>query len=312
MTGSLYIIVACLLWSLDALIRYPLIHKIGSWSIVQSEHLILTLIFLPILIKSGKRLLNASLSHHVLFFLLGFGGSALGSVCFTEAFIYLNPSVVILLQKYQTFITIILAKAFLKERVRGPFLFWAFISVGGAIGLSFPELLDAFQSGELNSGLFSGRSLKGFLFATLAVVCWGSATVIGKHLSMAGFKGKEIMGMRFFYGLIGLAILNFFFIDLLGVFSRNVGYFEFLSTSSFEIWQKLILMVLLSGLLAMGFYYAGLRRISARACSLMELFFPLCAIVVNWVYLGKQLDISQIIGGALLILGVTVVQTKHY
>jgi len=310
--GSLFIIIACLFWSVDALFRYPLIQKIGSWSIVQSEHLILSLLFLPFLFKKRNRILQASLADHFRFFALGFGGSALGTVCFTEAFYYLNPSIVILLQKYQVFITIILARIFLQERIQKRFIFWAIVSVIGAIGLGFPDLVDVFTKGELPSIFDDKKSLKGLFFTSLAVVFWGTATILGKSLSSLGYKNEEIMGMRFVYGLLGLFFVNYFFANLFDVFTVTGSYFHFLQNSNWGVWKLILLMVLLSGLLAMGFYYAGLRIISARLCSLMELFFPLCAIIVNWIYLGQHLAASQIVGAGLLILGATMVQIKRY
>jgi drug/metabolite transporter (DMT)-like permease len=42
------------------------------------------------------------------------------------------------------------------------------------------------------------------------------------------------------------------------------------------------------------------------------MFFPLCAVVVNWVFLGKQLSDIQLMGGVLLMLGALIIQLKKY
>src|SRR5690606_28416382 len=83
-------------------------------------------------------------------------------------------------------------------------------------------------------------------------------------------------------------------------------------THSVEVYSKVSLMVLLSGLLAMYVYYQGLRKVSARACALAELFFPFMAIIVNWLFLGATLSILQLIGGGLLLLASLVIQIKRY
>ena len=71
-------------------------------------------------------------------------------------------------------------------------------------------------------------------------------------------------------------------------------------------------MVLVSGILAMYLYYQGLRRISARAATLAEMFFPFMAILVNWVFLQKSLEVVQLVGGGVLIAGSLVIQLKKY
>jgi drug/metabolite transporter (DMT)-like permease len=42
------------------------------------------------------------------------------------------------------------------------------------------------------------------------------------------------------------------------------------------------------------------------------MFFPFFAIIVNWVFLGKQLSELQLVGGAILIFGSLVIQLKKY
>jgi drug/metabolite transporter (DMT)-like permease len=71
-------------------------------------------------------------------------------------------------------------------------------------------------------------------------------------------------------------------------------------------------MVLFSGALAMWLYYQGLKRLSAKTTAIAEMFFPFFAVIVNWVFLGKQLTEWQLIGGAILIMGSLVIQLKKY
>ncbi len=71
-------------------------------------------------------------------------------------------------------------------------------------------------------------------------------------------------------------------------------------------------MVLFSGALAVWLYYQGLARLPAKLTTIVEMFFPLCAVVVNWVFLGKQLSHLQLLGGALLMLGALILQLKKY
>ena len=75
---------------------------------------------------------------------------------------------------------------------------------------------------------------------------------------------------------------------------------------------KVVLMVLVSGLLGMALYYLGLRRTTAKTAALGEMFFPFCALGLNWLFLDASLNLTQIIGGVLLLVGSTLIQIKHY
>src|SRR5687768_2506046 len=100
MLGTFLVIVACLFWGMDTLIRYPLVESgINPITIVFYEHFILTLIFALPLIGSFKRIGELKIGDIFSFIVIGGIGSALGTVAFTESFQYLNPSLVILLQK---------------------------------------------------------------------------------------------------------------------------------------------------------------------------------------------------------------------
>ena len=85
-----------------------------------------------------------------------------------------------------------------------------------------------------------------------------------------------------------------------------------MSEANPEMLFKIAVMVLLSGLAGMYFYYKGLKYLSARLCSLLEMFFPFCAVAVNWLLLGSKLDPFHLVGGGILLLGSTVIQWKRY
>jgi len=107
----------------------------------------------------------------------------------------------------------------------------------------------------------------------------------------------EIMSGRFFWG--ALTLTPFYFLS---------G-----TEKSLEVlfFHKVLFMVCISGLLGMFFYYQGLRRISARLCALLELFFPLCAVIVNWIFLDQSLNNLQLMGGGLLLWGSTMIHLSR-
>lgn len=260
--------------------------------------MILAALFLPVIWKKREKFWNAKVAHVSYFFIVGGIGSALGTLSFTQAFTLLNPSLVILLQKFQPIVAIFLAHIVLKERVSKTFLFWAGLCLVGGLFISYEEMMPGLSKGNWTGQLMSSDGFRGLGLTFLAVIGWGAATVFGKRLVAEGFSGSEIMAGRFWAGF--LCLLPFLATD------------QFQFDTDWRVWSKISLMVGLSGLLAMYLYYQGLKRIPAKLCALAEMFFPFCAVAVNWIFLGATLNWPQIAGALLLLLGSTVIQLKQY
>lgn len=300
MTGTLYVVIACLFWGLDTLIRYPLVERgINPVTIVFYEHLVLVGIFSISLIPSIKRIGELKISDFFCFFFIGGVGSAIATVAFTESFQYLNPSLVILLQKLQPVVAIILAAIILKEPIQKEFLLWAFVCLIGGLLVSSPDIKRFYELAVNDfSKITSDVALKGYGLALISVLGWGGATVFGKRLTLSGFGTKEIMGGRFITGL--LVLIPFVQWNRSMILPQGQDYL------------KILVMVLISGAFAMWFYYQGLKKLSARTTAIAEMFFPLFAIIVNWLFLGKQLTDLQLLGGGVLIFGSLVIQLRKY
>lgn len=300
MAGFAFIIVACALWALDTLIRYPLMQGgVNAVTLVFYEHLLLTVIFSVVFFKSLKKVWEAKTSHYFYFFMVGGIGSALATVAFSRAFVFLNPSLVILLQKFQPLVVILLARFVLKEQIKKAFIFWAIICLVGALLISSEDILRLkIGSQSFFETLTAPGAIQGYILVLFSILGWGGATVYGKKLGLSGYSDEQIMAGRF---IIGFLCLLPFTLSSTDLFTHNV-----------EIYGKISLMVLVSGILAMYLFYQGLRKISARACSLAEMFFPFMAVIVNWLFLNASLTPIQLIGGGLLLLGSAVIQLKHY
>lgn len=300
MAGTFLVILACLLWGMDTLIRYPLVERgINPITIVFYEHCILTLIFSLGLIPNIKRIGELKLSDLFSFLIIGGVGSAIATVAFTESFQYLNPSLVILLQKLQPVVAIILAAVVLKEEIQKQFLIWAAVCLVGGLLISSPDIERFYILMVNNFGAVSSDvALKGYGLVGISIVGWGATTVFGKRLSLAGFETKSIMAGRFLTGLI--------------VLIPFVQWNRSLVLPNGDDYLRILIMVLISGAMAMWLYYQGLKRLSAKTTAIAEMFFPFFAIIVNWVFLGKQLSELQLVGGAILIFGSLVIQLKKY
>jgi drug/metabolite transporter (DMT)-like permease len=300
MAGTFLVILACLFWGMDTLIRYPLVERgINPVTIVFYEHIILTLLFSLGLFPAIKRIGELKLADVFSFIIVGGIGSAVATVAFTEAFQYLNPSLVILLQKLQPVVAIILSAIILKEEIQKQFLVWAFVCMIGGLLISSPDIVRLYELMRSDMGIvISDNALHGYTLVGVSIVGWGATTVFGKRLSMVGFDTKSIMAGRFLTGL--LVLIPF------------VKWNRSLILPQGEDYLRILIMVLISGALAMWLYYQGLKRLSARTTAIAEMFFPFFAILVNWFFLGIQLNDWQLAGGGILVLGSLIIQIKKY
>ncbi|MBF2719962.1 DMT family transporter [Psychrobacter sp. NG254] len=290
MAGTFFIMIACFTWALDTLIRYPLLGAgYSTLQIVLIEHLTLVLFVSPMLWRYRHVYRHMSISGFFSLFFIGGIGSAVGTLAFTEAFHYLNPTVVILLQKLQPIVAILLAYWLLKERIEGRFLQWAAIILLGSFVMMWPDLR-TLGNAQWHYSSDTISLFKGYGYTLIAVIAWGTATVCGKYLSHQNIPANAIMSGRFVAGLLVL-------LPMALVQSDGLSLMTPVDLS------LVVVMALLSGFIGMWFYYQGLKTIPAQLATLAELSFPVFAAVINWVFLDMGLTGYQIIGGLMLILG---------
>ena len=176
MKGFSFIVIAAFLWALDSIIRYPLLSDgLSAETIVFYEHLVLCLIFSVFFLKNIKNFLNLKVEDILYFIVLGAGGSAIATLAFTQAFTLINPSLVILIQKLQPVVAVILARIVLKETIRPQFLFWAALCVLGAVLISAQDLYEGLKNVDF-SNFWETSNIKGYIYTAVAVL--GSMDIV--------------------------------------------------------------------------------------------------------------------------------------
>lgn len=304
--GFLFVILGTLMWSLDTLIRYPLLATLRPDTMVFLEHLFLVMIFVPLLFLRRAQL-PLQRSTLIPFLVIGVIGSAISTLAFTRAFSLINPSLVILLQKLQPLVVISLSALMLKEKIRPRFFVWATLAILGGALISYPDISplfvgnpDASPDSGANATVLSSTATLGYALTLLAVLGWGASTVFGKKLTLQGLDENQILFGRFGFGFLFLFI-----------YCLSLGSLPTFQLGS-EAYLKVLAMVLISGLLGMFLYYKGLRRLPAHITSLAELFFPFSAVLINWIFLGKALVPIQIAGAVLLTAASIGVQHRKH
>lgn len=283
--GPWLVVIAALLWAVDAPFRKFLTQDLSSTTIVFMEHITIAVLVFLFIFRYLNELKNLSFKEWLAIIFIAFGGSALATVFFTQSFRYVNPSVAILLQKVQPLIAILLAVSVLREKLTKWFWLWTAVAIFGAYLVTFPEL-------KISGFKLQGGSL-GAVFALLAAFFWGGSTVFGRFV-LRKISYQAMTAIRFLSALVFLFLLEIYFKRL-----SEIG------SASAKDWLYVFIIAVLAGFVSLFIYYRGLRLTKASIATICELAFPFAAVIINWIFLDAKLDIGQIVGGLVLLFAVT-------
>ncbi len=280
--------VAAALWGTDALFRRPLAQSTSVATIVFGEHLVLVAITLPLVGSAlaavwrlGPRYVLAAVG-------IGAGASAVATILFTQAFVdggVRSIVTVVMVQKIQPLVAVLGAAVVLGERPRPRFGLYLVTALVGTwlIAFSSPTNLDVHGT------------LVPVLYALAAAVLWALGTVLGRYLTQR-LRFEHVATLRFTFGLpaSGIALLI-------------LGGPAFASAHD-SLW--IAILALVTGALALGLYYYGLRSTPAVAATLAELAFPVTAAIVGYLAFGATLSSTQWLGVAITSLVVALLPAR--
>ena len=285
--SPLFVALCGILRSTDLFFRTPVVAILPVLTIIAWEHLINLIMVIPIIVKNFKQYALFNWRDLVLFLLVGCGASAMGVLCFTRAFIYINPALAVLLQKLQPIITLSLGVFILKEKIGRNFFIWALIAIISSYFVSF---------GLTNPLSGEGKKIAiGALFAILASFFWGSGTIWGKIL-LKKFSQSFVMSNRFLFGAVFTVVAAYLFGD--GLQS------EIVFSNEKPLIASLLYMAIVSGFVATSFFYAGLKWVSASLASILELFFPVSSVIIMWLGFNRPITLIQIVAGIIMFIAV--------
>ena len=280
------IALAAMLWGSDLLLRPGALS--AGWSpawVVLGEHLWLSVLFLPILWRERRRLVGLNKTQWAALLFVSWGGSAVATWLYTKAFAldFSHALTVILLQKMQPLVAILLAGLLLRERRTLTFWGWCLAAFAGAY------LLIGFQKPPSLADVHAKQAL----LALGAAALWGAATVAGRSLTTALSPGG-LTGARFALAVPVLLGLTLVPTEAPSVPTHSIHYAALF----------LLLIVLLPDLAGMALYYFGLRGTPASAATLLELCYPLTSLAIGVFILHTPMLPGQWIGLGLLLLAV--------
>ena len=288
--APLFIIFAAILWGADGIVLRPELYTLPVAFVVLIESSIVAVYLSPILFKNLHVIKTLQAKDWLAFFGVALFGGAIGGMCITKALFYVNfvnLSVVILIQKLQPLFALILAAMILKERLPRKFFYWAGLAIFGAYLMTFGLKLPIISS--------DNKNLLAAMYALFAAFSFGFSTVLSKRaLRNVGFE----LGTYLRFGIATILMLVL-------VFSLSEQ--SAISSVTSRQWAVFFIIAFTTGGPAIFMYYYGLKNVTASTATILELAFPLTAVVLEYVLHGNILDVVQWIGVVILIYSITIV-----
>ena len=284
------------LWGTESAWRIPLNALFDATVIVFWEHVFILIMFLPILISHLYEIpkIHARTWGFLLF--SGFAGSAVGTIFFTLALKYGNPTVVNVILNIQPVISTMGAFLLFSDRLARQFFFYAGIAIvaGIFVSVTHPTMIGvSFQSAGLNLG--TG-------YALICALFWGLATVAGRGV-MVGMSLRLASSMRIVVGLTCMTLI-------LLAYGKLNGAALWPAPAQAHTTKAIVLLLFLasvSGGIPLLIYFQGLHLTRASTAGYFEMMQTLAAVCITWGFFNASLNPHQVIAAIVLIGAVAIV-----
>ncbi len=282
-TGTLLVLSASLFWGSSGIFIIKII-SISSWSAISLafwRDLVSSLVILLGILIIDPKLLRVKKADWPWLIIMGVISIGIFHICWNIAVVRLGASLATVIQCNATVIVSILAWVIFKERLTSRKILAIAASIGGTI---------------LAAGMVGAWDLEvdpvGIWIGLGSAVTYGSLSLIGKKLS-----GDYSSWTITFY---------IFTIGALTIFLFQGGQPDPWPVGT-GILPWLLAFVLMSTMLGFGVYTKALSMLPASVAAILSTAEILFAAVLAAIFLGERLGIWQILGAALIILGVVLV-----
>ena len=139
---------------------------------------------------------------------------------------------------------------------------------------------------------FGGVNLTGALIAFSAAVVHSLNVVIGNRM------------LKVSDPLLSTAVITTGAAITMGIIGLASGFTWQLSAPT---WLAIAGITLFSSIVAMSSFYKGLQLVGASTASILSMLEPVMTGTLAYIFLGERLNLTQLMGGALVILGSGIV-----
>jgi drug/metabolite transporter (DMT)-like permease len=284
------------LWGTESAWRIPLNELFDAKVIVFWEHVLILIMFFPILIPCLSEMPRVRVRTWSYLLFSGFAGSAVGTIFFTLALKYGNPTVVNVVLNIQPVISTIGAFVLFGDRLAHRFFFYAGIAIlaGIFVSVAYPAMIGvSFERAGLNVG--SG-------YALICAVFWGLSTVAGRGV-MIDMSLRLASGMRVVVGLACMMLILLFY----GKLHSAALWPAAAQAHPLKAIVLLFFLASISGGIPLLIYFQGLHLTRASTAGYFEMMQTLAAVCITWGIFHATLQAHQVIAAIILIGAVAMV-----
>jgi drug/metabolite transporter (DMT)-like permease len=219
-----------------------------------------------------------------------------GTVFFTLALKYGNPTVVNVVLNIQPLISTLGAFLLFGDRLARQFFLYAGIAIvaGVFVSVAYPtQIGDSFERAGLNVG--TG-------YALICALFWGLSTVAGRGV-MVGMSLRLASSMRIVIGLVCMTLILLAY----GKMNGAALWPEAAQAHPIKAIVLLFFLASISGGIPLLFYFKGLHLTRASTAGYFEMMQTLAAVCITWGFFHASLHPHQVIAAIVLIAAVAMV-----
>ena len=289
LAGPALVIAGASMWGLETYWRLPLGRKLDADILVFHEHWMGLLLTMPFLVLGAGKL--RTVSRKAMISMVGSGvlGSALGTVCFTQALALLNSSLANLLLNVQPVISVLVSWVWLRERPRARFYPWAAVALACGVAM-------AWSPGGIES---PHRLALGLFFIGATALCWGASTTFGRA-AMMEIDFKTGTALRYLIGTIATLALA----GAQGGLGERMRWGVLFTSSTL---RQMAGLLVVAAITPTFLYFAGLARTRASVATFAEMAQTFASLLITWGVLGDALAPQQAIAGVALLVAVVFI-----
>ena len=285
------------LWGTESAWRIPLNELFDAEVIVFWEHVFILMMFLPILISRLDEIPMVRARTWGFLLFSGFAGSAVGTIFFTLALKYGNPTVVNVVLNIQPVISTLGAFFLFGDRLASRFFLYAGIAIVAGVFVSVVHPTQIGVSFE-RAGLNVGTG-----FALICALFWGLSTVAGRGV-MVGMSLRLASSMRIVVGLVCMTLILLTY----GKLNGAALWPEAAQTHPIKAIVLLFFLASISGGIPLLIYFQGLYLTRASTAGYFEMMQTLAAVCITWGFFHASLNPHQVMAAIVLIAAVAMVQ----
>jgi drug/metabolite transporter (DMT)-like permease len=277
---TLYTLTVLIWGSTWLAIEYQLGVVAPEISIVYRYALASGVLFLYCKIRKLRLLFN--LKTHFWFALLGLFLFCLNYIFAYRAQVYITSALAAIVFSTMLWMNILLSRAVFGTRAGRRVLLGAFLGIAGIVVIFAPQIDDV-TAGD------------GILLGSLLAMLGALSASCGNMTSQALQQRKLPVMQANAWGMLYGALITLVIARLQGL--------EFTFDATFTYITSLVYLAIFGSVVAFGAYLTLLGRIGAHRAGYATVMFPVVALILSLLFEGLALDLSIVLGTALVLLG---------